>query len=289
MRVLFLLALAAGLAMGQAPEVLEVHGVAGGFDYLEGPAWWPLSHMLLFSDIPTGRVLAYRSGQEVAVFAKDLLGPTGNAFDSHAWLYTCEARAHRLIRRDSKGKVEVVAKEFEGKPLNSPNDVVVRKDGHVYFTDPAFGTADKQRVLPFYGVYHVNNKGELDVIARPKGRPNGIALAPDGKRLYVTNSDERNVRVYDLDRKGDASGERVLVADVDGIPDGMAVDSDGNLYVAANGILIYSKEGTFLRKIELESPPSNCAFGGDDLQSLFVTAQGALYEIRLNVKGSLQY
>ena len=115
---------------------------------------------------------------------------------------------------------------------------MVRKDGHIWFTDPAFGSSEKTRELDFYGVYHLSPKGVLEVIARPKGRPNGIALSPDGRILYVDNSDEKNVRAYDVDKNGQASNERVVVSDIDGVPDGMKVDEKGNLYVTAKGVAV---------------------------------------------------
>ncbi len=128
-----------------------------------------------------------------------------------------------------------------------PNDLAVRKEGDVYFTDPAFGNQQDTRELDFFGVYHISRKGELEVIAKPKGRPNGIALAPDGRTLYVSNSDERNVRAYDLDKSGAASNERTLISGIEGVPDGICVDEKGDLYVAANRMQVYSPEGKTAR------------------------------------------
>jgi len=166
---------------------------------------------------------------------------------------------------------------------------VVRKDGQVFFTDPAFGSQEDTRDLDFFGVYHVSPRGEVELIAKPKGRPNGIALSPNGRILYVSNSDERNIRAYDLDPKGVASNERVLVSGIDGIPDGLRTDEKGNLYLAANEIEVYTPEGKPLGSIALGETPSNCAFGDEDLQGLYVTARTSVYRIRLDVKGSVQY
>ena len=205
-------------------------------------------------------------------------------------LYTCEASKYRVTRTDKKGAVEVLADKWDGKRLNAPNDIVVRKDGHVYFTDPAFGdNQNKGRELDFYGVYHIPPKGPMELIAKPKGRPNGLALSPNGKILYVDNSDERNVYAYDLDAKGVASGERVLVSNIDGSPDGMKVDEKGNLYVTAKGLAIYTPQGNLLHTIELAEMPRNCAFGDSDFQTLYITALTSLYRLRLPVKGSVQY
>jgi gluconolactonase len=195
-----------------------------------------------------------------------------------------------VVRMDKKGKIEVVAEAFEGKRLNAPNDITVRRDGHVYFTDPAFGAAQNEgRQLDFYGVYHVPAKGSIELVAKPKGRPNGIVLSPDGKILYVNNSDERAVYAYDLDRAGKASNERVLISGIDGSPDGMRTDEKGNLYVTANKLDIYSPDGKRIHQIEVSEMPRNCTFGDPDFQTLYVTALTSVYRIRMPVKGAIPY
>jgi gluconolactonase len=193
------------------------------------------------------------------------------------------------VRADKKGKIEVLAERWEGKRLNAPNDVVVRRDGHAYFTDPAFGSQGDGRELDFFGLYHLPPKGPLAAVAKPKGRPNGLALSPDGKILYVANSDERAVYAYDVDGKGVLGGERILIGGIEGAPDGVRLDEKGNLYVAARGIAIYSPAGKLLHTIEMAETPSNCAFGDPDLMTLYVTARTSVYRVRLDVKGSVQY
>ena len=192
----------------------------------------------------------------------------GNAFDAQGRLYTCETHSRRVTRTDKKGKVEVLAERWQGKRLNAPNDIVVRKDGQVYFTDPAFGNQEDTRELDFFGVYHVSPRGELELIAKPKGRPNGIALSPNGRILYVTNSDERNIRAYDLDQQRRGLQRARVDFRHRGVPDGMRTDEKGNLYVAANKIEVYTPEGKPLGSIALGETPSNCAFGDADLQAL---------------------
>jgi gluconolactonase len=125
-------------------------------------------------------------------------------------------------------------------------------------------------------------------VAKPKGRPNGIALSPNGHILYVSNSDERNIRAYDLDRSGAASNERVLVPGIKGVPNGLRVDEKGNLYLAAKTILVYSPEGAQIHSIEVPEPPSSLAFGDADLESLYVTARTSVYRLRLRAAGSVQ-
>jgi gluconolactonase len=219
------------------------------------------------------------------VYREGSNGAAGNAFDAQGRLYTCETHARRVTRTDKKGHTEVLADKWDGKRFNAPNDIVVSKSGHVYFTDPAFGNQQDTRELDFYGVYHITPKGQLSVIAKPAGRPNGITLSPNGRILYVANSDDRNIRAYDVDRDGEVSNERVAVSNIEGIPDGIRTAENGNLYVAAKGIAVYSPDGKLVSTISVAETPSNCAFGGADLQTLYITARTSVYRIRLNPNG----
>lgn len=277
--------LLAGSLYSQDFGLIKLDLVAKGYTYTEGPAWSKDGY-LIFSDTPGDKLLKWEPGHEVEVYREDAHGPCGNAFDSQGRLYTCETRARRVTRTDKKGTIEVIADKFEGKRLNAPNDIVVSRNDQVYFTDPAFGSQQDNRELDFYGVYHLSPKGALRVIARPKGRPNGIALSPNGRVLYVANSDEHNVRAYDLDRAGDASNERVLISSIAGVPDGIRVDEKGNLWIAAAGIAIYSPQGKLLHRMEVHGIPSNLTFGEGDLQSLFITARGNVYRARVDAKGA---
>jgi gluconolactonase len=207
--------------------------------------------------------------------------------DRQGRLYTCEYRSRRLTRTDRAGKIEVLAERFEGKRFNAPNDIVVRRDGHLYFSDPLFTPLD-HRDLDFYGVYHMTPKGQLEAIARLQTRPNGVTLSPDGKILYVANTDEKNIRGYDLDGRGRASHERIVVPGLPAGPDGIRTDVKGNLYIAARGVLVYSSQGKLLGKIEPAVSPRNLAFGGDDLRTLYMIGN-ELFRVRLDVAGSVQY
>src|SRR5215469_544783 len=284
--VLILLIACSGLS--QSFDNATVDRIATGFVFAEGPVW-SRDGFLVFSDVPENKLLELKLGQKPALLRANSNGAMGNAFDSQGRLYTCETHARHITRTDKKGRVDVFAERYEGKRFNAPNDIVVRKDGQVYFTDPAFGNQEDTRELDFFGVYHVSPRGEVELIAKPKGRPNGITLSPNGRLLYVANSDERNIRAYDLDSKGAASNERVLVSGIEGIPDGLRADEKGNLYVAAKRIEVFSPDGKSLGSISLAETPSNLAFGDEDFQSLFVTARTSVYRIRLDVKGSVQY
>jgi gluconolactonase len=265
-------------------EDIKVERTADKLLFAEGPAW-AKDGWLFYCDVPTNRIMKFVPGEGTQVYRENSNGADGNAIDSQGRLYTCEARARRVTRTDKKGKIDVIADKFQGKRLNAPNDVTVRHDNHVYFTDPAFGNQTEGRELDFFGIYHLTPKGDLEVVAKPKGRPNGITLSPTGKTLYVTNSDEKKVYAYDLDKNGVASNEHVVISNIDGVPDGIRTDEKGNLYLAAKGILIYSAEGKLIREVPLSEKPSNLAFGDADLQSLYVTARTSVYRLRLPIKG----
>ena len=270
---------------GQNYATLEVEEVAAGFPGGEGPVWSREGY-LLFSDYSRDRIYKYIPGQAPAVWRDGSNGANGNALDVQGRLYSCEYKSRRVTRTDRTGAIEVLADRFEGKRLNAPNDIVVRRDGHVYFTDPLFTPLD-QRELDFFGVFHITPAGRIEAVARMTTRPNGIALSPDGRVLYVANTDERNVRAYDVDAAGGTSNERVL-ATLDAGPDGMRVDATGNLVIAARGVQIYSPAGALLGKIAVPVNPRNIAFGDADLRTLYLVGN-SIFKVRLETPGSLQY
>jgi sugar lactone lactonase YvrE len=288
LRTIALSMLGAAMAAGQNFDDIKIEKIAAGQIYTDGPVW-SREGFLLWSDSPANKIMKLAPGEKITVFREQSGAANGNTMDAKGNLYTCESKARRVTRTDKKGVVEVLADMWEGKRLNAPNDIVVRRDGHIYFTDPAFGNQAEGRELDFYGVYHIPPKGPMEVVAKPKGRPNGVAISPNGKILYVSNSDERAVYAYDLDNKGVATNERKFISNVTGIPDGIRVDEKGNLYVAAEGLAIYSADGKLVHTIELGETPRNCAFGDGDFQALYVTALTSVYRIRLDVKGSVQY
>ena len=275
-----LLLLALPLAAQDFSQVM-VEKVTHGYRFTQGPVW-SRGGYLLFSDVPGNRIMKVTPDGAAEVYREASNGAAGNAFDTQGRLYTCETHSRRVTRTDKKGRIEILADQWEGKRLNAPNDLVVSQSAHVYFTDPAFGNRQDARELDFYGVYHITPKGELAVIAKPAGRPNGITLSPDGRILYVANSDERNLRAYDVDRDGQVSGERVVISKIDGIPDGIRTDQKGNIYIAAKGIAIYSPDGKLMATIPVAETPSNCAFGDADLQTVYITARSSVYRFRLN-------
>src|ERR1700677_956977 len=231
------------ILFGQDFSEIKLELTAKDYTFTEGPAWSAAGDYLIFSDLPTDRLIKWAPGHAPEVFREDAHAPSGNAFDAQGRLYTCETRARRVTRTDKTGKLEVLAAQWEGKRFNAPNGIVVSKSDQVYFTDPAFGAQQDHRELDFYGVYHIPPKGPMKLVAKWTTRPNGIALSPNGRVLYVSGSDDHSLRAYDIDREGDASNERVLVSKIAGVPGGMRVDEKGNLYVAANRIMIYRPDG----------------------------------------------
>src|SRR4051812_47061845 len=179
MRVV-LLVCAMAVCQAQTFDEIRVEKVAANYGFTEGPVW-SKEGFLLFSDVPSNRIIKWTPGEGNSIWKEKSNGANGNALDEKGRLYTCESRTRRVVRSDKKGSVEILAEKWDGKRLNAPNDIVVARGGHVYFTDPAFGNQADTRNMDYYGVYHISPKGELNLIAKPAGRPNGIALSPNGK------------------------------------------------------------------------------------------------------------
>ncbi len=285
---LFPLLMVASLLFAQDSANIRVERISMGNKFTEGPVW-SLEGYLLFSDTVTDRIHKFIPGKGVTEFASKAGGAAGNAYDEQGRFYSCEFRERRVTRTAKNGKVDVIAARFEGKRLNAPSDIVVRRDGHVYFTDPAFGNQMDTRELDFFGIYHVTPKGEMEALARWKTRPHGIALAPNGRTLYVADADTRAIHSFDLDRSGSGSNDQIVISAMPHVPGGLRTDEKGNLYVATKGVAVYSPKGELLREIALGEPASNLAFGDPDLSSLYVTARTSVYRIRMGAKGWLPY
>ncbi len=265
------------------PELL-----ATGFEFTEGPVWQD-DGSLLFSDIPANRTYRWTAEDGAVVWRE----PTGNAngltLDREGRLLACEHSGRQVSRIEPDGQVTTVADRYRGKRLNSPNDVVVRSDGAIYFTDPPYGIKPEEREQPCNGVYIFTAAGELHLLAEDFERPNGLAFSPDESILYVDDSYHRHVRAFDVRADGMIVNSRVI-ADMDhpqpGSPDGMKVDSEGNLYVTgATGVWVFEPDGTHLGVIVTPERPANCAWGDEDLRSLYIAARTSLYRVRVKVSG----
>ena len=264
--------------------------VVGGFVFTEGPVW--IGGRLLFGDIQSNptKILELAANNTTTVFRTPGNGPGGNAVDPQGRLVTTEGRNTRsVVRSDATSAAArtTLASQFGGLPFNSPNDLIVRADGNIYFTDPNYGAdPDAGARQPKQGVFRIAPAGAVSRVKEYDTLPNGIGLSPDGTKLYVVDNDPAAnvVNVWSLAVDGAPSGETKFADVVGG--DGMAVDDRGNVYVAATaGIIVFDKSGATLGTITVPEVPSNCTFGGADRKTLYITARTGLYSIKLNVAG----
>ena len=268
--------------------------VATGFGFTEGPVW--RGEDLLFSDIPRSRTIRYRplpEGAEITTFRH----PTGNAngmtLDRQGRLLTCEHSGRKVSRIDPNGEVVTVAYSYQGKRFNSPNDVVVRSDGSIYFTDPSYGLPNHSvgREIPHNGVYRVDPTGAVHLLVSDFELPNGLAFAPGERTLFVDDSGRHHIRAFDVEADGSISNGRIWAemkpkpGETD-VPDGMKVDVEGNVYcTAAGGVWIFDANARVLGRIILPEVPANLGWGGSDWRTLYLTAKTSLYRLRMHVPG----
>ena len=275
-------------------EDAQVERVATGFDFTEGPVWHPVGKFLIFSDMPGDHMRRWTPAEGISTFRKPCNMANGNAYDRQGRLVTCEHASSRVTRTEHDGTIVPLATHYNGKELNSPNDIVVRSDGTIFFTDPDFGRrpyygVPRESQLDFRGVYLIRPDGELTLLVDDFGQPNGLCFSLDEKRLFVNDSPRRHIRVFDVDGFTLSGGE--VWAETGGVegertPDGMKVDSAGNLFcVGPGGIHVFDGEGERLGVILVPENVANFAWGEDDLRSLLITASKSLYRLRLEVPG----
>lgn len=264
----------------------KVEKLAGGFSFTEGPAWNPRGFWV-FSDIPANSLFKITPSGQTALIRKPTGHSNGNAYDLQGRLVSCE-QDRRVSRKTADGTFETLADRCAGKRLNSPNDLAIKSDGSIYFTDPTYGTPKGDKVeLMFRGVYRLRPSGTLELLDAEYTQPNGITFSPDEKTLYVDDSQDGKIFSYDVDSKG-ALSNKTLMATIPkpGDPDGMKTDAEGRLYVAGpGGVWIFAPRGGLLGKIPVPQNPANLAFGGMDGQTLLMTARDSIYSVRLKVRG----
>lgn len=271
--------------------------VVTGFDFTEGPIWHPAERSIIFSDILGNSLYRWSEANGLEILRRNSYMANGNAYDRRGRVITCEHATSRLTRTDfaNGGELEVLASHFEGKPLNSPNDVVVKSDGTIYFTDPDSGRSigfgvPRQRELSFNGVYRLEpESGELSLLIDDFAKPNGLCFSQDESLLYVNDTIRQHIRVFDvLDDGGVGSGRLFanLTGGKPGVADGMKIDEAGHVYSCGpGGIHIFNQIGEFLGCVETPEFATNFVFGDDDLQTLYITASTSLYRLRVNVPG----
>ena len=292
------------------PQNARLEKVVGGIRFAEGPLWDPRDGgRLLFSDLPNNAVMKWSPGSSTSeivrnqVFTGDfpdgvLIGTNGLALDPQGRIIAADHGNRRITRMEKDGKITVLADRYDGKRLNSPNDVVVRNNGDIYFTDPTGlyrsfpdGSDKPQLELGYNGVYRISVAGKLELLTKAMPFPNGIAFSPDEKKLYISNSRPHKYwMVFDLKEDGSIADGRKF-ADVteepgDGVPDGVKVDRLGNVYATATGVQIFSPEGKRLGIIATPEIPANCAWGDADGKTLYIAARTSIYRIRLSVEGA---
>lgn len=267
------------------PVGAKVEKLRGRFQWVEGPVWDRAGY-LLFSDIATNQIYQWTPDGRVMTFRKPSGISNGLTLDHERRLIACEQGNRRVSRTEKDGRIVTLVDRYHGKLLNSPNDVVVRSDGSVYFTDPSFGLADAaEQELPYQGVYRLASDGRLTLLADDFVRPNGLAFSPDEKTLYVDDSDRGHVRAFDVAADGTLGNGRLFARLKAGGGDGMKVDIEGNIYVAASGVEVFDRAGRALGAIKVPEGPANVSWGDDDGKTLYITASTGLYRIRLNIAG----
>jgi gluconolactonase len=276
----------------------EVEQVATGFTFTEGPIWNAREQALYFSDMPGDVRRRWSEADGVREVMRPSNKCNGLTYDAEGNLLVCEHTTSLLVRERPDGARETVASHFQGKELNSPNDVVVRSDGSIYFSDPWFGRMpvfglERERELGFQGVYRVPPGGgdpELVVGRDEYEQPNGLCFSPDESLLYVNDTPKAYIKVYDVNPDGSLANGRMFFEGIgsgiieEGIPDGMKCDERGNVWVTGpGGIWVISSEGERLGLIEVPENTGNLTWGSDDWHTLFIPSSISLYRIRTKV------
>ena len=270
---------------------LEV--VAKGFGFTEGPVWDP-EGFLYVSDEEQNKIYKVSlDGQKTELIS--LGDPDGNTYDVQHRLIDCASVLRAIIQISADGKYIVLADRFEGKKFNSPNDVVLGPDGALYFTDPTLDlVAGEKQELDFQGVFRLDASGKATLLTKELTQPNGLAFSPDGKKFYVDDSKQRNIRVYDFRPDGTLANGRIFGEEPggrgEGVPDGMKVDRRGNVYVTGpGGIWVWDPQGHHLGTILLPEQPANLAWGDAGLDTLYITATTSVYKLKTATQGFVPY
>jgi len=252
--------------------------------FTEGPVW-NKAGFILFSDIPDNRIYKWREGKDLEVFRDPSHNSNGLIYDREGNLLACEHSARRVTRTLEDGTIEVLAEEYEGKKLNSPNDIIVAKDGTLYFTDPPYGVEADKRELDFQGVYRIDPEANLHLEHKGLKKPNGIGLSPDGRTLYVADTEDQ-LFSFKVNEDGtledpERFGEHPLQGG-----DGLSVDKEGNVWATGRGgIWVYQPDGKYIGRLDTPEGPANCCFGGKDGKDLYITARTSVYLARTKVEG----
>lgn len=269
--------------------------VATGFIFTEGAMWNGQTRELVFSDIPGDIMRTWSEADGVKVFREPSNKANGHYFDLEGRLLSCEHATSRVTRQERDGSITVLATHYGDKELNSPNDIIVKSDGAIYFTDPTYGRMEgfgllREQDLDFQGVYRIDPvSGDLSLLVSDFQQPNGLTFSRDEKQLFVNDTDAGHIRVFDVAADGGISGGDVWAVpegEGDGACDGMKTDGEGNLYCTGpGGIFVYAPDATCLGVIRVPEVAANFTWGDDDLQTIYITASTSIYRIRTNKAG----
>jgi gluconolactonase len=269
-----------------------------GFRFTEGPVWHAQGKFLLFSDMPDDHMHRWSAKDGVSTFRKPCNKSNGLTYDRQGRLLVCEHTTSRVTRTEPDGSQTVLATHWQGKELNSPNDIVCKSDGAIYFTDPTYGRMDvfglkRDVMLGFRGVYRIGADGKLELLADDFGQPNGLCFSLDERLLYVCDTDRKHIRRFEVWPDGKLAGGAVwatTTGEGKGAPDGMKVDAAGNVYCCGpGGIHVFATDAQCLGVIRTPEQAANFCWGDDDLKSLYITASTALYRVRMKQAGRLSY
>ena len=283
---------------GVVGQSVEFERLGTGFIFTEGPLWHRREKYLLFSDMPGDHLRRWSAKDGVTTFRRPCNKSNGLAWDLQGRLIVCEHATSHLTRTEPDGRSTVLASHYDGKELNSPNDVVVKSDGAIYFSDPVYGRKPHYGVprdpqLSFRGVYRLSPDGKtLALLADDFGQPNGLCFSLDEKVLFVNDTDKQHIRAFDVKADGTLANSRVwanTVGEGQGAPDGMKIDSKGNVYCCGpGGIHVFAPDATSLGVIKVPEYVANFCFGDGDFKSLFITASTSIYRIRVTTPGTAQ-
>jgi len=278
------------------PHDAALTTIASGFGFTEGPVWDPGGGkgFLYVSDETLNKIFrVHMDGTKESVIA--LGDPDGNTFDAQHRLLDCASVLRAVIAITPDGHYKVLTDQYQGKKYNSPNDVIMGPDGALYFTDPTLDLVKgEKQEIPFQGVYRLNSYGDVRLLTDELTQPNGLGFSPDGKHLYIDDSDQQNIRVYDVGPDAKLSNGRVFGDEpgpkADGVPDGMKIDTNGNIFVTGpKGIWVWDPAGHHLGTIVMPEQPANLAWGDPDYGTLYITATTSVYRLRTNVHGFIPY
>ncbi|MGD0757616.1 MAG: SMP-30/gluconolactonase/LRE family protein [Candidatus Sulfotelmatobacter sp.] len=271
----------------------KLETVATGFGFTEGPMW-DAAGFLYVSDETINKIFrVYPNGKKEEVIA--LGDPDGNTFDRQHRLIDCASVLRAIIALTADGKYKILADHYDGKKLNSPNDVIVGPDGALYFTDPTLDlVAGEKQEIPFQGVYRLDDAGNVRLLTKDLTQPTGLAFSPDGKHFYIDDSEKRNIRVYDVASDGTLNNGRIFGEEPggkhDGVPDGIKVDKSGNLFVTGpKGIWVWDADGNHLGTIAMPEQPANLTWGDKDYRTLYITATTSVYRLEMKTQGFVPY